>query len=46
MDENIYLIAEQIIQLYQKAYQVYLLLVENLRNRTALEDEGELANDL
>ena len=27
MDENIYQIAEQIVQLHQKAYEVYLPLV-------------------
>ena len=39
MDENIYQIAEQIVQLHQKAYEVYLLLVEEVCNRTASEDE-------
>ncbi len=33
MDEKIYLIAEQIVQLHQKAYEVYLPLVEDVRNR-------------
>ena len=40
MDENIYQIAEQIVQLHQKAYEVYLPLVEDVCNRTALEDES------
>lgn len=39
MDENIYQIAEQIVQLHQKAYEVYLPLVEDVYNRTASEDE-------
>ena len=39
MDENIYQIAEQIVQLHQKAYEVYLPLVEDVCNRTASEDE-------
>ncbi len=39
MDENIYQIAEQIVQLRQKAYEVYLPLVEDVCNRTASEDE-------
>ena len=39
MGENIYQIAEQIVQLYQKAYEVYLPLVEDVCNRTASEDE-------
>lgn len=32
-------IAEQIVQLHQKAYEVYLPLVEDVCNRTASEDE-------
>ena len=40
MDENSYQIAEQIVQLHQKAYAVYLPLVEDVCNRTALEDES------
>ena len=32
-------IAEQIVQLHQKAYEVYLLLVEDVCNRTVSEDE-------
>lgn len=39
MDENIYQIAEQIVQLHQKAYEVYLPLVEDLCSRTVSEDE-------
>ena len=39
MDENIYQIAEQIVQLRQKAYEVYLPLVEDVCNRNVLEDE-------
>ena len=39
MDEDIYQIAEQIVQLHQKAYEVYLPLVEDVCNRTASEDE-------
>ena len=31
MDENSYQIAEQIVQLHQKAYAVYLPLVEDVR---------------
>lgn len=39
MDENIYQIAERIVQLHQKAYEVYPPLVEDVCNRTASEDE-------
>lgn len=39
MDENIYQITEQIVELYQKAYEVYLPLVEAVCSRTVLEDE-------
>lgn len=39
MDEKIYQIAEQIVQLHQKAYEVYLPLVEDVCNRTVSEDE-------
>ncbi len=39
MDEKIYQIAEQIVQLHQKAYEVYLLLVEDVCNRIVSEDE-------
>ena len=34
MDEKIYQIAEQIVLLHQKAYEVYLPLVEDVCNRT------------
>ena len=40
MDENIYQIAEQIVQLYQKAYEVYLPLVEDVCSRKVSEDVG------
>lgn len=39
MDENIYQIAEQIVQLYQKAYEIYLPLVEDLCSKNVSEDE-------
>ena len=39
MDENICQIAEQIVQLHQKAYEVYLPLVEDVCSRTVSEDE-------
>lgn len=39
MDENIYPIAEQIVQLLQKVHEIYLPLVENVCNRIASEDE-------
>ncbi len=39
MDENIYQIAEQIVQLHQKAYEACLLLVEDVCSRTVSEDE-------
>ena len=39
MDENIYQIAEQIVQLHQKAYEVYLPLVEDVCSRIVSEDE-------
>ena len=39
MDEKIYQIVEQIVQLHQKAYEVYLPLVEDVCNRTVSEDE-------
>ncbi len=39
MDENIYRIAEQIVQLHQKVYEVYLPLVEDVCSRTVSEDE-------
>ncbi len=34
MDEKIYQIAERIVQLHQKAYKVYLPLVEDVCSRT------------
>ena len=37
--KNIYQIAEQIVQLHQKAYKVYLPLVEDVCSRTVSEDE-------
>ena len=39
MDENIYRIAEQIVQLHQKAYETYLPLVEDVCSRIVSEDE-------
>lgn len=39
MDENSYQIAEQIVQLHQKAYAVYLPLVEDVCSRIVPEDE-------
>ena len=39
IDENIYQIAEQIVQLHQKAYEVYLPLVEDVCSRAISEDE-------
>ena len=39
MDENIYQIAEQIVQLHQKVYEVYLSLVEDVCSRIVPEDE-------
>lgn len=39
MDENIFQIAEQIVQLNQKAYEVYLPLVEDACSRKVSEDE-------
>ena len=39
MDENIYQIAEQIAQLHQEAYEVYLPLVEDVCSRTVSENE-------
>lgn len=42
MDENSYQIAEQIVQLHQKAYAVYLPLVEDVCSRIVPEDELKL----
>ena len=39
MDENIYQIREQIVQLHQKAYQVYLALLEDACSKIVSEDE-------
>ena len=39
MDEKIYQIAEQIVQLHQKAYEVYLPLLEDVCSRIVSEDE-------
>jgi len=39
MDEKIYQIAEQIVQLHQKAYEIYLPLVEDVCSRSVSEDE-------
>lgn len=39
MKVEIYQIAEQIVQLHQKAYEVYLLLVENVCSRIVSEDK-------
>lgn len=39
MDEKIYQIAEQIVEIHQKACEVYLPLVEDICSRKASEDE-------
>lgn len=39
MEARIYQIAEQIVEIHQKAYEVYLPLVEDVCSRTVLEDE-------
>ena len=39
MDEKIYQIAEQIVQLDQKAYEIYLPLVEDVCSRGVSEAE-------
>ena len=39
MDENICRFAERIVQLHQKAYEVYLPLVEDVCSRTVSEAE-------
>ena len=39
MDERIYQIAEQIVGIHQKAYEVYLPLVEDVCSRTVSEAE-------
>lgn len=39
MDKEIYQLAEQIIQLNQKAYEIYLPVVEDVCSRKVSEDE-------
>ena len=39
MDERIYQITEQIVELHQTAYEVYLPLVEEVCSRTVSEAE-------
>lgn len=39
MDEEIYQIAEQIVEIHQKAYEIYFPLVEDACSRTVSEDE-------
>lgn len=39
MDERIYQIAEQIVEIHQKAYEVYMPLVEDVCSRTVSEAE-------
>lgn len=39
MDEKIYQIAEQIVEIHQKAYEVYLPLVDDVCSRTVSEAE-------
>ena len=39
MDERIYQIAEQIVEIHQKAYEVYLPLVEEVCSRIVSEAE-------
>ena len=39
MDERIYQIAEQIVEIHQKAYEFYLPLVEDVCSRTVSEAE-------
>ena len=39
MDKRVYRIAEQIVKIHQKAYEVYLPLVEDVCSRTMSEDE-------
>ncbi len=45
MDENIYRLAEQIVQLHQEAYETYLSLVEDVCSRTVSEDEDSYSAD-
>jgi len=39
MDERIYQITEQIVKIHQKAYELYLPLVEDVCSRTVSETE-------
>lgn len=39
MDENIFQIAEPIVQIHQNAYEIYLPLVDDVCSRTVSEDE-------
>ena len=39
MDEGIYQIAGQIVEIYQKACEVYLPLIEDVCGKTVPEDE-------
>ena len=39
MDKNIFQFAGRIAQLYQEAYEIYLLLVDDVCNRKVSEDE-------
>ena len=39
MDEGIYQIAGQIVEIYQKACEVYLPLIEDVCSKTVSEDE-------
>ena len=39
MDERIYQIAEQIVEIHQKAHELYLPLVEDVCSRIVSEDE-------
>ena len=39
MDERIYQITEQMVEIHQKAYEVYLPLVEDVCSRIVSEDE-------
>ena len=46
MDERIYQIAEQIVEMHQKAYELYLPLVEDVCSRIVLEDEDSCSTEL
>ena len=39
MDERIYQIAGQIVEIHQKAYEVYLPLIEDVCSKNVSEDE-------